>query len=79
MNEAALPAEPIFSILTLLMGALRSTPSKPASLIYKSQFCLSLCTFMGFNSSETTGRTNIKLGMIDHHLGVSAIRSLTTS
>ena len=36
-------------------------------------------TYVRFNAGETTGRTNIKLGMIDHHPGVSVIRGLMTS
>ena len=33
-------------------------------------------TYVRFNSSETTGRTKIKFGTIDHHLAVSVIKLL---
>ena len=36
-------------------------------------------THVRFNSSETTGRTTIKFGAIDHHLGVSVIARFVTS
>ena len=39
------------------------------NLIYNGQFCSYVCTYVHFNSSEITGRVNIKLGTIDHHLG----------
>ena len=39
----------------------------------------SACTYVRFDSSETTGRANIKLSMIDHHSRVSVIRVFVTS
>ena len=46
--------------------------------------CLCVCararvSACGPNSSKTTGRTNIKLGKIDHHPGVSVIRGLMST
>ena len=45
---------------------------------FLSCVCASACAWKGlfarFNSSETTGPTNIKLNLIDHLPGVSVIR-----
>ena len=48
-------------------------------LIHIVRFCLYLFAYVrALNSSETTGRTNIKLDTVDHHLGVSVIRVFVT-
>ena len=56
-------------------GLWRATPAEPASVIYKAQFCLSVC----FNFSETSWDTSFKLATIDHHPVLSVIRVFMTS
>ena len=74
------PEEPIVLILTILMGGgLRATPAESASLIYKAQICLSVRTYVRFNSSEPTGHTNIKHSTIDLHPRVSVIKVFMAS
>ena len=46
--------------------------SDQAHLYCKALFCQ--CACLCFTSSETSGRTSMKLGKIDHHSEVSIVR-----